>query len=728
MVKKRKQLVGQSLLNKSKRAFNPSERHTVIVHGDVSQQPVRSITEENAFTEFFNIAELANSDFTAKKKTFRFLTTGELSGLPVAEATVNAIKAEETYKSLLRIPRRPKWTQKMSADELNSLEKEEFLKWRRSLAKLEEADNITLTPFEKNLELWRQLWRVVERSDIVVQIVDARQPLLYFCPDLETYVHEVDPNKVPVVLVNKSDFLTLEQRLSWANFFESLGVRAIFWSAVLASVSTDSCKPTGEEHEKCLGAMDSKEQTTSSAQNESNPSTESTVNDHIGEINTVSKSKPPENTAAPIKREASPSELSQNSVLPPDRNMARILSATELLDFLSKDTYPRGRPTVRPNQLTIGFVGYPNVGKSSTLNALLGQKKTSVSATPGRTKHFQTLCIRPDLVLCDCPGLVMPSFVHSRADLVVAGVLSIDEMHDCLSPIGVICQQIPKSALEIKYGINLSRPRDPDQLTPNSSEEAVPLPRELLGPHARMHGFMTAKGNPHYDKSARLILKDYVQGRLLYCHPPPGIDGKQFQFLGRDNSGSPPSLTYSEIKKPLRPSKQEILAKPVKVSGTKSKNPVSLTPFDRSAFSQIQVAQPASHIRSCKILALEGEMSHKQLEEGSDSDASSSSWKTVATEDEDGLIAEDEPFSAVSGCTNLAAHFSNKISITSVPMDSSKGHVKKPWRLMSQSKRLGAVLVDSPNPSNLNPHTGRSRKRKEKLRRVYAHLDHHDDI
>ena len=79
---------------------------------------MRSITEENAFTEFFSIAELANSDFTAsiphspvvkfdlEKKTFRFLTTGELSGLPVAEATANAIKAEETYRGLLKIPRR----------------------------------------------------------------------------------------------------------------------------------------------------------------------------------------------------------------------------------------------------------------------------------------------------------------------------------------------------------------------------------------------------------------------------------------------------------------------------------------------------------------------------------------------------------------------------------------------------------------------------------------------
>ena len=34
-------------------------------------------------------------------------------------------------------------------------------------------------------------------------------------------------------------------------------------------------------------------------------------------------------------------------------------------------------------------VGYPNVGKSSSINALLQTKKVPVSATPGRTKHFQ---------------------------------------------------------------------------------------------------------------------------------------------------------------------------------------------------------------------------------------------------------------------------------------------------------------------------------------------------
>jgi hypothetical protein len=44
-----------------------------------------------------------------------------------------------------------------------------------------------LTPFEKNLEVWRQLWRVLERSDAIVQVVDARDPLFYRSEDLEAY-------------------------------------------------------------------------------------------------------------------------------------------------------------------------------------------------------------------------------------------------------------------------------------------------------------------------------------------------------------------------------------------------------------------------------------------------------------------------------------------------------------------------------------------------------------
>ena len=50
-------------------------------------------------------------------------------------------------------------------------------------------------------------------SDVVVQIVDARNPLLFWCPDLDKYVQEVDPQKQTLLLINKADLLSANQRL-----------------------------------------------------------------------------------------------------------------------------------------------------------------------------------------------------------------------------------------------------------------------------------------------------------------------------------------------------------------------------------------------------------------------------------------------------------------------------------------------------------------------------------
>lgn len=43
----------------------------------------------------------------------------------------------------------------------------------------ESYPDIKVSPYEKNFEVWRQLWRVVERSHLIIQIVDCRDPLFY---------------------------------------------------------------------------------------------------------------------------------------------------------------------------------------------------------------------------------------------------------------------------------------------------------------------------------------------------------------------------------------------------------------------------------------------------------------------------------------------------------------------------------------------------------------------
>jgi GTP-binding protein len=62
-----------------------------------------------------------------------------------------------------------------------------------------------------------------------------------------------------------------------------------------------------------------------------------------------------------------------------------------------------------PSEPEIAFLGRSNVGKSSLLNALVGEKAARVSQTPGRTRainFFQLIDAseRPRLIFADLPG------------------------------------------------------------------------------------------------------------------------------------------------------------------------------------------------------------------------------------------------------------------------------------------------------------------------------------
>ena len=51
---------------------------------------------------------------------------------------------------------------------------------------------------------------------------------------------------------------------------------------------------------------------------------------------------------------------------------------------------------------------------------------------------------------------------------------------------------------------------------------------KMLASLALMRGFMKPGGVPDHFRAAKLILKDLVQGKLLHCKPPPGVDQDTF--------------------------------------------------------------------------------------------------------------------------------------------------------------------------------------------------------
>ncbi|CAI9542965.1 unnamed protein product [Staurois parvus] len=440
---------------------------------------LQSVTEQSSLDDFLATAELAGTEFVAEKLNIKFVPAEARTGLLTSEESNRINKLHEENKQFLCIPRRPVWDENTSAEDLQQAEREDFLKWRRQLAILEEEKKLILTPFERNLDFWRQLWRVIERSDVVVQIVDARNPLLFRCQDLEHYVKELSPHKENIILINKADLLTPEQRQAWATYFEKEGVKVVFWSALaegqrLAEDVTQDNEPENvmqdnvsdeEDSEDEDSLSDTEAQTGDPNQYSSNDEYEDCEDDEGWQ--TCSEDADGENERIlpdPEPRSTDPAEV---------HNYSHLVQRDELLEiFKSVHTGKR----LKEEQITVGLVGYPNVGKSSTINTILGNKKVSVSATPGHTKHFQTLYVESGLCLCDCPGLVMPSFVSTKAEMICSGILPIDQMRDHVQPVSLIAQQIPRYALEAIYGINIIRPReDEDQDRAPTSEELLCL-------------------------------------------------------------------------------------------------------------------------------------------------------------------------------------------------------------------------------------------------------------
>jgi large subunit GTPase 1 len=472
------------------------EMSQTVAHVDTNVVPkksLRSILDSNGLDDFLQNAALAHREFEAKKE---YEVLAEMSQMPELVTDRRDVEAMQFVN--LRVPRRPQWDSNTSAEELDRMEKDSFLDWRREIAMTEASnEKLVVTPFEKNLEVWRQLWRVLERSDILVQIVDARNPLFYRSEDLEDYAKTIDPNKMNLLIINKADYLSEVQRKTWAEALNKEKVDFVFFSA----------KASQEQLEKEI------------------------------EQNAVHKEQ----------------ITSVDSSIFNFENDGRVLGRLELLAHFramhllrSAEQDDAGAP---PKQTIVGCVGFPNVGKSSLINVLLAAvssthgkgSRVGVGATPGKTKHFQTLALSEELMLCDCPGLVFPSFTSSRADMVLCGVLPINQLRDFIAPCQLVCARFPRRVLRKYYGIELNVTSEElityqasiagSGITAEAEASAGGAAEALLEPPLDAHtflqevavdkGWMSKFRGGDESRAGRAILHQYTTGVLLYCHPPP---------------------------------------------------------------------------------------------------------------------------------------------------------------------------------------------------------------
>ena len=85
--------------------------------------------------------------------------------------------------------------------------------------------------------------------------------------------------------------------------------------------------------------------------------------------------------------------------------------------------------TIPLGHITVGIIGYPNVGKSSILNSLKRSRAVGVSPTPGFTKSLQEVVLDGSIRLIDSPGVVFDDG-DSGAGAVLRNSVDPDSVRD----------------------------------------------------------------------------------------------------------------------------------------------------------------------------------------------------------------------------------------------------------------------------------------------------------
>ena len=133
----------------------------------------------------------------------------------------------------------------------------------------------------------------------------------------------------------------------------------------------------------------------------------------------------------------------------------------ELLDAVT-GLIPEDQSTVEDDGLPkFAIIGQPNVGKSSLLNALIGQERTIVSDIAGTTRdtiHTRYNLFQKDFVLIDTAGIRRKTKVHEDLEFysVIRAIKAMDEADVCLLMLdaskGITAQDLNIFSLAVKKG------------------------------------------------------------------------------------------------------------------------------------------------------------------------------------------------------------------------------------------------------------------------------------
>jgi nuclear GTP-binding protein len=278
------------------------------------------------------------------------------------------------------------------------------------------------SPVEKYMKagqskrIYSELHKVMDSSDVLCMIVDARDPMGTRSVYVESFISKNCPHKHIVVVINKVDLVPTWVTAKWISYFSKLYPTIAFH----ASINNPFGKPA----------------------------------------------------------------------------LFQILRQFDVLHREKK-------------HISVGFVGYPNVGKSSVINTLKKQACCRAAPVPGETKVWQYITLTKRIYLIDCPGVVYDSG-DSDTNLVLKGVLRCEKIQDASLHIQGILDKVKRENIIKLYGV----------MEWTDSED-------FIGQCAYKHGRLLKGGDPDLNTMSKMIITDWQRGRIPYFVIPDEFDLKK---------------------------------------------------------------------------------------------------------------------------------------------------------------------------------------------------------
>lgn len=264
--------------------------------------------------------------------------------------------------------------------------------------------------------IWNELYKVIDSSDVVIHVLDARDPMGTRCRSVEEYMKKETPHKHLIYVLNKCDLVPTWVAAAWVKHLSKERPTLAFHASITNSFGKGSLIQL----------------------------------------------------------------LRQFSQLHKERK-----------------------------QISVGFIGYPNTGKSSIINTLRKKKVCQVAPIPGETKVWQYITLMKRIFLIDCPGIVPPSTKDTEEDILFRGVVRVEHVSHPENFIPGVLKRCQRKHLERTYEIS-------------GWKDAT----EFIEMLARKQGRLLKGGEPDESGIAKQILNDFNRGKIPWFVMPPDREAK----------------------------------------------------------------------------------------------------------------------------------------------------------------------------------------------------------